>query len=117
MSNSLTDNNRGTEKSLYSHTPGPWTAFYKAKYDEWHVSVPAYGPSAMKLALFPDGIPTKNQADAHLIAAAPDLLEALVRALHVYVGLANSGDCGNWNPEEETFVIFARAAINKARGC
>ncbi|MCA0032701.1 hypothetical protein [Mesorhizobium sp. B263B2A] len=56
------------------HTPGPWSCFYKHKYDEWHVSLPITG-SSMKLALCPDGIQSENrEADAHLIAAAPDLL-------------------------------------------
>jgi len=31
----------------------PWACFYKQKYDEWHVSVPAGG---MNRALFDDGI-------------------------------------------------------------
>lgn len=59
------------------HTPGPWTAFYKPKYDEWHVSLPM-SDCGMKLALAPDGIQSENRmADAHLIAAAPDMLAAL----------------------------------------
>lgn len=59
---------------MSKHTPGPWSAFYKAKYDEWHVSVPISG-SSMKLALFEHGIRSENpKADARLIAAVPDLL-------------------------------------------
>lgn len=61
-------------------TQGQWTAFYKHKYDEWHVSLPMAG-SGMKLALCSDGIQSRNrEADAHLIAAAPDMFEALVEA-------------------------------------
>lgn len=61
-----------------SHTPGPWTCFYKHKYDEWHVSLPVPG-SSMKVALCSDGIQSNNrEADAHLIAAAPDMLHALL---------------------------------------
>ena len=56
-------------------TPGPWVCFYKQKYDEWHVSVPVAGAS-FKAGLFPDGIPT-GEHDARLIAAAPDMAEAL----------------------------------------
>jgi hypothetical protein len=62
------------------HTPGPWACFYKHKYDEWHVSVPM-SEGSMKWALFDDGVRSENpEADARLIAAAPDLLAAL-RAL------------------------------------
>lgn len=63
--------------SEVKHTPGPWTCFYKPKYDEWHVSLPM-SDCSMKLALAPDGIQSENrEADARLIAAAPDLLAAL----------------------------------------
>lgn len=43
-----------------------------------------------------------------------DLLAALTHMTERYVSLANSGDCGNWNPEREADVIAARAAIAKA---
>ena len=59
------------------HTPGPWTAFHYRKYAEWHVSTPTED-GVMRLGLFPDGVPTGEsaEADAKLIAAAPELLEA-----------------------------------------
>ena len=60
-----------------SYTQGPWEAFYKRKYDEWHVSVPMED-SSMRLGLFADGVKTTcPKADAYLIAAAPELYEAL----------------------------------------
>lgn len=37
--------------------------------------------------------------------------EALQNLLYSYLRLANSGDCGNWDPEEEKEVIAARAAL------
>jgi hypothetical protein len=49
-----------------------------------------------------------------LIAAAPELLEALKAFLDMYVQFINSGDAGNWNPETDDEVIQARAAIAKA---
>lgn len=50
-------------------TPGPWSSFYKSKYDEWHVSIPV-ADSSMKWALFDDGIRTERpEADARYIAA------------------------------------------------
>lgn len=60
-----------------AHTPGPWVYFYKHKYDEHHVSLPLIGQS-MRLGLFDDGCRSENaEANARLIAAAPELLEAL----------------------------------------
>ncbi len=51
-----------------------------------------------------------------LIAAAPDLLEALQRFVSEYVELVESGDAGFWDAEKEEKVIKARAAIAKAEG-
>ena len=63
-------------------TPGPWMAFYKSKYNEWHVSVPGQDETGMRLALFPDGVLTRHpEGDAHLIAAAPEMYEALEDAM------------------------------------
>ena len=56
------------------------------------------------------------EANALLIAAAPDCFEVLDALLEMYVDLANSGDCGNWDPEKMPEVISARAAIAKAKG-
>jgi hypothetical protein len=54
------------------------------------------------------------EANAHLIAAAPQLYETLKRTLDSYVSLVNSGDCGFWNPENEEQVKVARQALSKA---
>lgn len=48
------------------------------------------------------------------LAHCDDLLAALAVLLDRYTSLVNCGDCGNWDPEEETAVIVARAAIAKA---
>ena len=54
--------------------------------------------------------------NARLIAAAPELLEALEVMTERYADLVNCGDCGHWNPEQEAEVMQARAAIAKAKG-
>lgn len=83
------------------HTPGPWECFYKHKYDEWHVSVPL-AEGLMKWALFDDGVRSENpEADARLIAAAPDLLAALQELRYACTDKAES---------------MADAAIAKALG-
>lgn len=55
-------------------------------------------------------------AEARLIAAAPDLLEALVELFTDYKLLADSGDAGNWSLEDLDAGKKAIAAIAKATG-
>ena len=62
-----------------------------------------------------DGI-VEIEADAHLIAAAPDMYKALEDLLERYVGLVECGDCGNWDAEQEEEVIASRKALAKACG-
>lgn len=50
-----------------------------------------------------------RREDADLIAAAPELLEALQRMLR-------AGQKQNWNERYESEMLLARAAINKATG-
>lgn len=47
-------------------------------------------------------------------AAGPKLASALQSLLERYVSLVNSGDAGNWNPEEDEEVINAREALSAA---
>lgn len=97
-----------------SHTPGPWTA---GKPFEGHVvGGDRFVCSTMGHYDGRSETREENVANAHLIAAAPDLLASLRVLVGVYVALVNSGDCGNWNPETEPQVIEARAAITKAEG-
>lgn len=51
-----------------------------------------------------------------LYEAAPEMLAALKAITDLYCRLAASGDCGNWNPDEDAEVIQAKAAISKATG-
>ena len=44
---------------------------------------------------------------------AQRMQEALEKLLKCYLGLANSGDCGFWDPEEEEEVIQAKQALSK----
>jgi len=46
-------------------------------------------------------------------APVRELVDALAGLLKLYVDLGNSGDAGNWNPEEEPEVIAARAVLAK----
>ena len=101
---------------MNSHTPGPWTlrgefgtAYVYARGDRVSgvVAVLNYdwpGPEQCK----------EQRANAKLVTAAPELLDALKSLLDRYVGLVISGDAGNWDAETEDEVIAARAAIAKA---
>ena len=44
----------------------------------------------------------------HVLAGPREALEGVTER---YVDLAGSGDCGHWDPEEEIFVINARAEL------
>lgn len=97
---------------MSKHTPGSWDVFHKHKYDEWHVSVPVSG-SSMRLGLFNNGIRSENpEADARLIAAAPDMLRALEMVLDA------DNDCKS--DGLQTMPDIARAIIEltiaKAKG-
>ena len=106
-----------------SYTPGPWEAFYKRKYDEWHVSVPMED-SSMRLGLFADGVKTTcPKADAYLIAAAPELYEALeamqkaVDEFFLKVSLDSTGVClFNRRPILDRAQKLAAEALAKAGG-
>ena len=85
------------------HSPGPWRfddkcyAIYRG--DDWPC-----------VASFSDAdLPTT--ADARLMAAAPELLEALELMLRAYGCRCGDSDCDMWQDSE-----IAREAIRKAKG-
>lgn len=108
---------------MTSYTKGPWV---RMSAEPWTVdNDDAYGHSYTgigaeqehPIALVVAAGYQSNEcfdANARLIAAAPELLEQLHKMTEHYVRLAGCGDCGNWNPEEEDEVIAARATIAKA---
>lgn len=92
-----------------SHTPGPWTT------DGWSVeAVASPFPFVVAIAADPDQEvrdPVSQAANARLIAAAPDLLEALYR-------LTTECELDGLNPKAgyDCWLSVARAAIAKATG-
>ena len=86
-----------------THTPGPWEAQNTAGYDT-HGQAVVYDASGKDVAIVYDG-----DANALLIAAAPDLLDAL-RRITMFI---------DDKPEEDALADIdeiARAAIEKAEG-
>jgi hypothetical protein len=87
------------------YTPGPWIASGDSKYidsdDGWIAEVNSWPTSPVKQV--PEGS-EKHQANARLIAAAPDLLDALLE-------IVARNEIQNWFNLDQ-----ARAAIAKAKG-
>ena len=90
---------------MTAHTPGPWV--YERRGDKFVVGKRGEG-AFIRIDEFS---PEIDEADARLIAAAPDLLEALERAV---------AEFEQWMPRslgyEFTHLPKMRAAIAKARG-
>lgn len=93
-------------------TPGPWFAHDASNLLTHDESGPLYriGPdeytsvAEVRPGSEDDDLPAQTEANARLIAAAPDLLEALEQCVEKL-----------WTTDKET-VEKARAAIAKARG-
>jgi hypothetical protein len=96
---------------MMEHTPGPWEISRGAQNDPFSIEASACTVAHIKTT------PRKwsPEANAHLIAAAPDLLEALEdlisagAAVHHYLGQAT----GKIHADA---LQKARAAIAKAEG-
>lgn len=104
----MNDNRLSEERA--AHTPGPWwihreysTMYIEGKARDERVvqEVAAVGPK--------EGGSEQQAADARLIAAAPELLEAL-RGLHADVRL------NNLDHENSHWMTRAHRAIAKATG-
>lgn len=86
-------------------TPGPW----ELRYD-YSVNIPYRGEHCCAVAY------GGTEANARLIAAAPDLFEALVLLLQDYVSLSEEYGLDLIGSDRDPEVARARAAIAKARG-
>lgn len=93
------------------HTPGPWLRVDTADYAEIHA---AFRPSSQAVAL------VGKPADADLIAAAPDLLEALQDILGPLNACSDNANVRDdiVLPVDMTMgeLRKARAALSKALG-
>ena len=83
---------------MSTHTPGPWEIRAEEADEEYWITEPHYtvGPASIVF----------NIEDACLIAAAPELLEALKLMIDTH-------DTGGW---PTSTIVIARAAIAKAEG-
>ena len=93
---------------MTKHTPGEWKAHEPwKKGDGWLVNGPVYEDHHER---------TFNKADAHLIAAAPDLLACCEELLSAYYDLCDKNPLVK--PSELDSVITKKTykAIAKAKG-
>jgi hypothetical protein len=96
---------------MSKHTPGPW----KATFEDYRWVIDCQGEFGPKKALaVTAGFYPKHEANARLIAAAPELLEALK------MGYADTMDYIQRNhlsgAENNRWLVLARAAIARAEG-
>lgn len=91
------------------HTPGPWVAFSDVVNN--HTNILKIGKTTDLLFYLPGH--DKHDPDVRLITAAPDLLEALEKAVS---GYGNEG--GPWSVPSEpgAWIEMAKNAIAKAKG-
>ncbi|MFA6063839.1 MAG: hypothetical protein WC736_14725 [Gallionella sp.] len=97
----------GVMREAVGHTPGPWAA---ADTLSRTGLINVYGPGRpLPIAIVTGDYKTEREANARLIAAAPELLEALQAMLEIYGprngAIERDGPCN-----------YARAAIAKATG-
>lgn len=107
---------------MSNHTPGPWKAepptpdpeYGESPKYHWTIRAPgtSFGCISFQLAELSSMNRPEDEADARLIAAAPDLLEALVTAERFMSGF--EGD--SMQVGIEGYLRQIRAAIAKASG-
>lgn len=104
------------------HTPGPWIPYFDERADEWTARLPRIEGSAGQVYVCDvSGPEDQREANTHLIAAAPELYEALNRVIQAIaldteedaVAIAKALGC-----EDPSNIIdvcaLARAALAKA---
>lgn len=101
-------------KTQSNHSPAPWTFAEEgtAQHGQSTYIIRCADGHEIAFTQHPDfdGLPDKAEANARLIAAAPELLEALNYWISFIDGQEGKSD------ESDIMVDKARAAIKKARG-
>lgn len=93
----------------FKGTPGPWVVDANVVQARWNIDDAKGNSVALTHQLPGDKDWQKRDANTHLIAAAPELLEALQK-------MVSKAHKQNWNERYESEMNAARAAINKALG-
>jgi hypothetical protein len=98
--------------STFKHTPGPWlrigTTVYALMHAGWKRGVEQFkNRFTVQVQRDRECSEEEAEANARLIAAAPDLLEALEAMYEMFNG-------NGITPNDDDAIISARAAIAKA---
>jgi hypothetical protein len=109
-----------------SHTPGPWTGWYTPTGPDehgWAIGPEGCTPCVATVSADEAGGLTDGasiEANARLIAAAPDLLAALIALKdHVAGEMTFTDDGAGWQPDDlplAQLLTTAEDAITKAEG-
>lgn len=98
---------------MSAHSPGPWTAIKRAG---WSITSSSPLRALGSVCCIPASVSRpaiESEANAHLIAAAPVLLEALC---NIEMWIATQPEAVRTLPPIECALSAARAAIAKAAG-
>lgn len=96
-----------------SHTPGPWVIgpadwLISQRHGMGYRNFPVHAPAGYDVAMvYSDEDDAEQEANVRLIAAAPDLLDA-VEELLIYLA--------DWDDPDNETCQRARAAVAKAKG-
>jgi len=102
------------------HTPGPWT-------DKGGSAGAVWAGNEFIASVYPNAQPgwdgygrfdrqDETEANARLIAAAPDLLAVAIKSHEPYESLSEDDIRSLYGPEEAELAMSLRAAIARARG-
>ena len=95
------------------HTPGPWEGSYTfTKRGSGPIAVIGQDPECREIATVPrKGNQARQEADAALIAAAPDMLAALNLILFA---VTDDADTNDGRVDRAAITSLARSAVRKA---
>jgi len=102
---------------MSKHTPGPWSARSEDSEGGYSIEPRDEPNSRVVICARPpwSGRADESRANARLIAAAPELLEALVWLTNTTCDVGKSGEPPTMNEHIEA-IEAAKAAITKAEG-
>lgn len=97
------------------HTPGP-LAIFPERDRQWLWVMDALGTKRVARVVLYDGLEDEMEANARLIAAAPDLLEAAQNAVEEWGMRAGDDDALLPSSEQPESIAALMRAIARARG-
>lgn len=95
---------------MSAHTPGPWTYSQDEGAKVYMIQVERDAQPIARVAWF------EAESNACLIAAAPELLEALEGCMDYFEDMKNAGVNAAYFMPDTKWLLPVRAAIAKAKG-